>query len=123
MVAAGEAPGAALQQLLGDLGSHPEPAGRILTVDDDEIRPVRAGQVRRELTERSPARLTDDVSDSENPHAITTLSSWTTPLAARFPDLQSRLQRGSGLRSHVPPQRPVPQRRQALLQRFELAAV
>ena len=54
------------EELLGDLGRDPEPAGGVLAVDDDEVRRVRVAQAGQQPEQGPAARRPDDVADEED---------------------------------------------------------
>ncbi len=54
------------EQLVGDLGGDPEPAGDVLAVDDDERRLVRLAQLRQQAQQRAAAQAAHEVSDEQD---------------------------------------------------------
>jgi hypothetical protein len=54
------------EQLVGVLGSDPDPAGRVLPVGDDEVELELLPQAGQQLAQRAPSGGGDDVADEED---------------------------------------------------------
>ncbi len=65
MVARGEAIGAGIEDLAGDLRGEAKPTGGILDVDDREVDLILATERGEQVTHCLAARLADHVSDEE----------------------------------------------------------
>ena len=68
VVAGGDDAGAGGEDVVGGALGDPHAAGRVLAVDDDQVRRLRLAQRRRRVAQPPPPGAADDVADEEQPH-------------------------------------------------------